>query len=484
MGRRFSLGLVALTFGAFYLASAGGRLYVNDSYVKLQSAYALYERGNLAIPGHGSLTAISPADGRTYSKFEVLHSILFLPAVAFGQLLAETGAFPLEKRWLVDAALASLLGPISAALTVVFFFLWARSLFRSDSGAIRAALLLGVATMLWPYSKRCWTEVPQTAFLTAGGYLIHRARASGSGRSLLLAGLALGAAISLRVTGAVLLPLYAAPLFLSRWERPAPLRRAVLFSAGILVLVLPLVLGANWIRFGHPLSLFQWRMGGFSTNFITGLFGLLASPGESLFLYSPILLAAAAYLPRLRAIDGDAFRFALFAPILLVLLYASWWFHAYTWGPRFLLPALPFLALPLAAPPPSRRAARWAFAALLATSIGLQALGVFLHLGDLPELEKPLHRHGLLPPGETLTRGDTWFHPLRTRAVAHLLAAGESAGSVLRGESPPLRPDLWPFALRDDLGLPLRYTLPIEAALGAFALAGFLLLLRRARGTG
>ncbi|RPJ43684.1 MAG: hypothetical protein EHM19_08240, partial [Candidatus Latescibacterota bacterium] len=69
MGRRFSLGLVLLTFGAFYLASAGGRLYVNDSYVKLQSAYALYERGNLAIPGHGSLTAISPADGRTYSKF-------------------------------------------------------------------------------------------------------------------------------------------------------------------------------------------------------------------------------------------------------------------------------------------------------------------------------------------------------------------------------------------------------------------------------
>ncbi|MFH1681895.1 MAG: glycosyltransferase family 39 protein, partial [Candidatus Eisenbacteria bacterium] len=450
------------------------------SYVKLATARALLENGSLAIPGHGKLTAISPADGRTYSKFEVLHSLLFLPATAAGKLLVEAGLLPPERRGLADAAFAGLLGPLSATAAVVLFFLWARRIFRSETGALRAALVLGTATLLWPYAKRGWTEMPQTAFLLGSVLLLERARARGSGGQALAAGLLLGGAIALRVTGVVLLPVLALPL-LFRWERPPLLRRALLYAAGILLAVLPLVLGANLVRFGSPFSLFAWRAGGFSANFAVGLAGLLASPGESLFLYSPVLLVALPLLPRLRFVDRGAFLVALLAPIALLFLYAPWWFHAYTWGPRFLLPAIPFLALPLAHPAAWRKPLRSILAALLVLSVLLQVLGVLLHVGDLPDLEKPLVRHGLLPPDRPLTREDTWFHPLRTRPAAHLLLAGECAEALLRGEKAPIEPDLWPFVLRDTLGVPLRWSAPIEAALLLLAAAGMIRLVGKAR---
>ena len=63
-----------------------------------------------------------------------------------------------------------------------------------------------------------------------------------------------------------------------------------------------------------------------------------------------MLFRSALLLPGLLRVDRATCAAAGLAPAALIVLYASWWFHAYTWGPRFLLPAVPFLALPLARP--------------------------------------------------------------------------------------------------------------------------------------
>jgi hypothetical protein len=481
MGNRSTARLLFWTFLALYLASAGGRLYVNDSYVKLLTARALWENGNLAIPPQGKLSAISPKDGRTYAKFEVLHSLLYLPAVAGGEALVRTGLVSPEKRGHADAALASLLGPVSAAVTVLFFYLWARLLFRQGSGPLRAALVLGAATMLWPYAKRCWTEAPQAALLVAGCFAVSLARSRGSGRVAFVGGVLLGGAVALRVTGVILLPILALPLIEGR-ALPGWGRRLTLFLLGAAAPVFPLVLGANWVRFGSPLSLFVWRMEGFTTPFWSGLVGLVASPGESIFLYSPVLIAGALLLPGLRRVDRATCAAAGLAPAALIVLYASWWFHAYTWGPRFLLPAVPFLALPLARPEAWGGRMRPFLATLVVLSLGLQILGVLFHVGDLAELEKPLVRHGFLRADRSLTREETWFHPLHTRPVSHLLVAGEGIAALARGRPAPVAPDLWPLALRDTFGVPLRFTAPLEAGLLLLAACGTVVLIRRARG--
>ncbi|MFH1277216.1 MAG: glycosyltransferase family 39 protein [Candidatus Eisenbacteria bacterium] len=472
------------TFLALYLSTAGGRLYVNDAYVKLLTARSLLERGSLAIDADSRLTARSPKDGLDYAKFGVLHSILFLPAVATGKALAAAGALAPESRGLAESSLASVGSPFFTALTVALFFLWGRAVFRDDRAALRAALLLGIATMIWPYAKRSWSETPQMTLLVGAALLLARAESRERAGPVFGAGLLVGASVALRITGVAVAPIFLLPL-LSGADRRGAIRRILLFGAGGLAVTLPLVLGVNWWRFGTPFSLFAWRMGGFTTPFFEGLAGLLVSPGESLFLYSPVLLLGAALLPRLRRESPGSFPVVLLLPAALLLLYAPWWFHAYTWGPRFLLPAIPFLLLPLASPG-VWSSPRWRRAIIAAgiLSTAIQILGVTVHLGDLGEMERPLVRHGLLPPDRPLTRADTWWHPLRTRPVSHLLALGDASSDALRGRPPGFAPDFWPWTLRGLFGIPLRATLPLQILLFAAALFGIVRLGRLAWRTG
>lgn len=472
------------TFLALYLATAGGRLYVSDAHIKLMTARSLVDRGALDIPVESRLTARSPADGKSYSKFGILHSLLFVPATAAGKALVAAGVVPPESRALADGSVASAFSPLFTALVVLLFFLWGRALFGDDRAALRAAILLGGATMLWPYAKRSWSETPQAALLVGAALCLARVPASREKAAAVGAGLLVGASVALRVTGAVLVPLFALPLLLGV-DRRTGARRLLLYGAGLGAVIIPLVLGVNLIRFGSPFSLFGWRTGGFTTPFFTGLAGLLVSPGESLFFYSPLLLAGVAFLPGLRRRAFGAFLLASTVPATLVLLYAAWWFHAYTWGPRFLLPAIPFLFLPLADPAAwAGRRRRRVIVVLAGAGVAIQILGVAVHLGDLDDLETPLVRHGYLPPDRRLEREDTWWHPLRTRPVSHLLALGDAAAEVAHGRPSGLSPDFWPWTLRDLFGTPLRATVPVQILLFCLAAAGLVTLGRRGRSPG
>jgi hypothetical protein len=105
----------------------------------------------------------------------------------------------------------------------------------------------------------------------------------------------------------------------------------------------------NWVRFG---SVFKTGYGDeaseFTEPFLTGLTGLLVSPGKGLLWYSPPLLLALA----------GSWRFARRRPDLALAiagmfgttlaLYSRYyiWDGGGVWGTRFLLPLIPLLLLP------------------------------------------------------------------------------------------------------------------------------------------
>jgi hypothetical protein len=80
----------------------------------------------------------------------------------------------------------------------------------------------------------------------------------------------------------------------------------------------------------------------FGENLITGLWGMVLSPGKSVFLYSPPLLLGLAVLPRLWRAHRSACT-ALFAAALpAVAIYASYKLDGdYAWGPRYTVFAVP-----------------------------------------------------------------------------------------------------------------------------------------------
>jgi len=135
--------------------------------------------------------------------------------------------------------------------------------------------------------------------------------------------------------------------------------------------------------FGHILPPYYLGVSGVNEDVLEAIAGNLVSPGRGLFVYSPILIAAAAGLVgELRR--GSKLAWLLAAILLLHLAAISrasllWWAGA-SYGPRYMSDVLPFLVIFLApalawVERPGRRPWRAAVAVAALVSCAIHARG-------------------------------------------------------------------------------------------------------------
>jgi hypothetical protein len=153
-----------------------------------------------------------------------------------------------------------------------------------------------------------------------------------------------------------------------------------LLAFGLPLLLAGLVLlWHNLVRFGHPLAS-GYDDEGFTTPLYVGLYGLLFSTGKSIFLYTPIsLLALPAYRVLWRRRPAETLL-ASGSVLVTLLYYGAWWawYGGWCWGPRFLVPVLPLLVLPLGALLIERRWSRWVVLVLALAGLVVQLLGTLV----------------------------------------------------------------------------------------------------------
>lgn len=131
--------------------------------------------------------------------------------------------------------------------------------------------------------------------------------------------------------------------------------------------------------------------------------GILFHPARGLLLFSPVLLACVAAIPRTRrALPRAAFATLMLTPLAILLVYAGYpnWHGGWNVGPRYVVAMLPFLVFPLAFTPP-----RGWTAALFGASVASVTLTTltfpFVPLEfPLPwgSLAMPLLREGMVAP--------------------------------------------------------------------------------------
>jgi hypothetical protein len=308
-------------------------------------------------------------DGRWQPVFGPAQPLACLPLYFLGHI-AGGGLPPDQAR---AAAVRWVLGfnPLLTALTAALLTAWLLALGLEPGWAVAGGLAWFAATPAWPYAKSLLAE-PLAALAFAAALLAGwRARGTGRVGWALAAGLALAAAMLARPHHIVL-----APVVLALAGRT---RRNLLAAAVPVALAAMWWVGFNLARFGRPLDFgyLPTIQGDFSVWALpVGLLGQLLSPGRGLVWYAPPLLLGFWGWRELRRAE-PALAWAVVAAGGLVLGFYSLrgnWVASWCWGPRYLVPVLPLLALP--AVYGARRAPR-------AVVIGLVAFGLLNALAGL-----------------------------------------------------------------------------------------------------
>lgn len=284
------------------------------------------------------------------------------------------------------------------ALAACVLFLYALALDYDEKTALLAAVMFGVGTAVFPYSKSFFREPLMLLMLLLAALMIERLRVHGY-RSRLLLVLAIIAVAGLLLTKASALLAFPALLVIALPSRKFVItRRAVVAAGGILLLGLVLfaVLSISSV-FGTRYNLVNLFNPNSSSYLIPALQAYLLSIGGSIWGTSPVVLLA---LPGIWfLLRARQWRY----PTAIILLLASFafgyaalngqhWFGGLSWSPRFLIPVLPFLML--GALPVIQRMFRYPFWALLGITllvygVWVQLSGVAIPLSDYPRALPP-----------------------------------------------------------------------------------------------
>ncbi len=293
----------------------------------------------------------------------------------------------------------------ATALGVVLVFRIVRRLRYSVRPALAAALVYAVGSMAWPYATFDFSEPLVAALLLASVWLILVHLDTNLRRYAALAGLAIFAAVLTKYVTFVAVPFLALGLALGAksgrtWGQAVrvSLRPVLLFLSPFLI-VLPLALAGAAVLFDFRLLYERELLGGLQRGWLElpfglGLGGLITSWGKGVLWYNPILLLALPALPWFVRRHGWRSFVFIAVPVVYTLLYSrkQVWYGGNTWGPRYLVPALPLLIVmgaPLFAWVVERARSRLAHAALAGAvllSAGVQVMGVAKDFGSYLDL--------------------------------------------------------------------------------------------------
>lgn len=414
------MGPLLAACAALFLWTAPGRIVFPDDEIVFQTTASLVDHRTLAIAGiprrtgepkgrpSGTFGWATGVDGRRYGFFGHALSLAAAPLYALARATAPVVPFAwtraprpdhytfhvrsAEADWL--RIVVSLTNCLITAATAAALAGWLARVGFSGRASLWAAVAYATGTSAWPYARTFLSEplsalvlVLAARWIADAGALRGRDEAAAD-RRLWAAGAAAGLLPHVHVLGLLAWPCLA----LYAWMVPRPgvnaqvrragpsaraERRGWIGAALLAALGGAALLASQWLRFGEPLE--TGRYGHYSGWCWPweGLWAQMLAPGRSFWLYSPAALlglvgAAAAWR---RAPAAVVLAGGLLATRWIFVSARTDWWGGWGIGPRYLVPAIPFVMLGFAAAVeglPRRPAwARGLFWAGLAGSVAL-----------------------------------------------------------------------------------------------------------------
>jgi hypothetical protein len=424
----------------------GARLASSDEIAVYLLAESLVERGELNVPPDITPNG-SWFEGRYYIWYEIGSTLLILPWYIAGQLISSALPIDAGLQTLVIRAFVSTMGAWMGALLAFMLFRAGRLFGYSVRLSVFLSLGLVFSTFLFPYLKTIIRDVPLAVFLLGTSYSLFQHKWDGNERKYIrTAGIYAGLGFLTKITFLMYLPMFVVYMFLAL--RIRDWKRTILFLAPTLAAAL-LTGWYNYARFGNALDLGYQGGTSFPTPILTGIFGLLLSPGKGFFWFAPvgilILWGGRMFLRKFRA---EALLLAAIV-ISTLALYATYfaWGGDGSWGPRYLVVVLPlvFLAMGAWLTTASFFVKRLAIVLFIVGCV-VQVGGVSVYQGNY------LRKIGEFPFTRPFTDPEfmykSHFVPGFSPIVGHWKMLTDNVSSHLGGDVPDLRPTSGPVQKR------------------------------------
>ncbi|UCF78327.1 MAG: hypothetical protein JSW03_09515 [Candidatus Eiseniibacteriota bacterium] len=450
MTRSRWLGLrLFILFVCLYLLTSGGRIVSSDGNTMYLLTRSIVEEKTVAIPYGNGYPGV---DGRLYPKAGIGQAILAAPFYVVGRAVYNRAGFEESERGYVMRFATACLEPFAAAIAVVLLLHVCFCLGHGVKSSLALALAFGFSTPIWVYSKGFLTEPITTALLLGSVLGLLLFKRSGRRRHLVVAGLCVG--MTVLVKYAMLLAAVPIVIFFVSSCFPMKHRSSELSALSglgrLLAFGIPLALCAmvalwyNQARFGTVLESgygVEVSRAGFGTPLLVGLFGQLFSSGKSIFLYAPVLvLSWSGFAVFKRKFGAEALLFASVF-IINVLFYSKFlsWAGDGSWGPRYLIPFVPLLLVPvgsLLSSPTVGRLTWAAFVLLAVVGFLVQVGGVSIYFGSyLREIgEYPYQREFTDPR----FLSDSHFIPNYSPVYGHWKMLARNVRLHMEGEYPDI----------------------------------------------
>ncbi|MDX2022374.1 MAG: hypothetical protein SF187_19215 [Deltaproteobacteria bacterium] len=364
-------------FFCVYMLSTSREPPWNDASLIYHTAGSIVLRGDLGIP-------TSQPNVFTYAPHPIMAPLSQVPGFMIYQWVIARWM----DAWAMAKVLTTHLGPaFFGALTCSLFLSACLRLGIRIRVASLCTLVVGLCTSVWVYARSPYSEIVQAAtYMGYIGALIafwHSPRKATALRVGFWAALLVNSKIIfvLSLPGGLAICAYRMRRHLKSfgWLLPWALT-PLAAAAGVIML-------HSQARTGVATSSgYAVTPEIFAQPFWEGAYGLLASPGRSLFLYSPPVILSP--LATKWAFANRRFLLVMLAlcsiPVFCVYAKFEAWSGDWGWGPRYMLPFLAPMFLPGAlwvdhiwgaASKASRTPLRWAIAGLCVVGLIVQLLG-------------------------------------------------------------------------------------------------------------
>lgn len=391
----FSSGIVESQDGLQYLTIAR-QLYYHQTFAMPAAKYPLNNIHMNVEVGR---------EGKDFSPTGLGFSLAYVPAVFFEDIINRTANvtpsenFPLNADWPI-MLFGSMTNAVFGALFIVTFFLFLKTFKFSDTSALVFSFILFISSNLFVYTKHGFAHMMFVSFMWLSFFFIRKYRLHQQLRYVIGAALAYGVVL-VSYNPTYLLPLPAIALYYLTsidWKNRSKVIKIVsrdIITAVISLLPFFLIYSwFNWVRFGGAVST------GYGTGaialppvppafvFYEGLWGLLFSPGKSIFIFTPALILLLLfwfkfkkqYLPEMVASVTLFGVYVLFIASLVGSSDFFPWHGEASFGPRYLVPVLPFalLLIALLYRELSSKQRLWVFWPIISLGILIQMVGILI----------------------------------------------------------------------------------------------------------